>query len=323
MTDEKLQAVERELRNVLHVRTQAVDRDLHRCRHCGTDKRISACYVDPAKPSKVNHIDNIITLCKDCDRAASAAREMTDLDGAPAVGVVLCGGTGSRLAPLTLHHNKHELPVGPIPMVFHPIKTLRSLGVRQAVIVVDRYNVGDMVQILGSGKEFGMEFCYAIQEGPGGIADALLLTQPIVRDNNLCVILGDNVFDNGEFKEPTPLGGNKACVFLKEVADPRDYGVATLEEGKVTEIVEKPTSPKSNQAVTGLYCYTSDVFNVARDLVPSGRGELEISDINDFYAKRGELTYELVSGFWGDAGSNFEQYYAVCDHVLKHQCSGL
>jgi len=307
----------------LHVSTQAVERDLRRCRHCGTDKDIRACYVDPAKPSKIKHIDNIITLCKACDREAITARERVQIYEAPAVGVVLCGGTGSRLAPLTLHHNKHELPVASVPMVFHPIKTLRSLGVRQAVIVVDRYNVGNMIQILGSGKEFGMEFCYTIQEGPGGIADALLLTQPIVGDSNLCVILGDNVFDKGEFKEPVSLEVNKACVFLKEVADPRDYGVATIEEGKVTEIIEKPTSPKSDQAVTGLYWYTNDVFRVARDLKPSGRGELEISDINDYYAKRGELTYKLVSGFWGDAGSNFEQYYAVCDHVLKHQCSVL
>jgi glucose-1-phosphate thymidylyltransferase len=252
------------------------------------------------------HLSNLITLCGNCyDRAD----ELRNSDEQSRVGVVLCGGKGTRLYPLTAYCNKHTLPIGIIPMVFYPIKTLRSFGIKRVLVVTDRADTGEITQMLGSGKEFGMEITYRIQEGAGGISEALYLAKDFARpgDDIVC-ILGDNVFDNSALDTEVELSSGEACVFLKEVDNPQSYGVATIENDQVVEIIEKPNSPKSNLAVVGLYAYTYDVFDIISSIEPSGRGELEISSVNDFYAKANKLSYKVVSGYWGDAGGSISRY---------------
>ena len=220
-------------------------------------------------------------------------------------GIILSGGTGSRLFPLTKVTNKHLLPVGKYPVIFHPIYRLKQAGIDEILIVTGVEHMGDIVNQLGSGKDFGVRFTYKVQDEAGGIAQALSLAHHF-SNNDLCtVILGDNVFED----DITPFVNNfiqqkkGAKILLKEVQDPERFGVAELKDGKIISIEEKPKSPKSNYAVTGIYMYDSDVFDFIKRLKPSARGELEITDVNNFYIETGCLTYDILKGWWTDAGT--------------------
>jgi glucose-1-phosphate thymidylyltransferase len=220
-------------------------------------------------------------------------------------GVVLAGGTGSRLMPLTKVTNKHLLPVGRKPMIYHPVEKLTQAGTQEILIVTGVEHMGDVVSLLGSGKDFGVRFTYKVQDEAGGIAQALSLAENFAGGDRIAVILGDNIFEDSLAGEVSvyrdqPAG---ARVLLKEVPDPQRFGVAEVKDGKVIGIEEKPKKPKSDFAVTGVYFYDDKVFDIIRTLRPSGRGELEITDVNNAYLKRGELTYGLMKGWWSDAGT--------------------
>jgi len=220
-------------------------------------------------------------------------------------GIVLAGGTGSRLFPLTKATNKHLLPVGPEPMVFHPIRKLIGAGIHEILIVTGTEHMGDMVSALGSGKDFGGEFTYRVQDEAGGIAQALGLARRFGRGGRLAVILGDNIFESSiaAFADAYRKQPSGAKVLLQEVADPERYGVAVTEGKRVVQIIEKPKQPPSRWAVTGIYFYDETVFEVVSTLRPSGRGELEITDVNNVYIKRGDMTYDVLPGWWTDAGT--------------------
>ncbi|HEV8322577.1 MAG TPA: sugar phosphate nucleotidyltransferase [Myxococcota bacterium] len=222
-------------------------------------------------------------------------------------GVVLAGGTGSRLHPLTKVTNKHLLPVGREPMVFHPLRKLREAGIREAMVVTGVEHMGDVVRLLGSGRELGMELTYRVQDEAGGIAQALGLARAFAAGEGVCVLLGDNVFQDsiGGAVERFGAQGGGARLLLKEVPDPQRYGVAKLaDDGKRIElIIEKPKEPPSALAVTGIYLYDSTVFDLIRGLKPSGRGELEITDVNNAYVERGACHFEVLHGWWTDAGT--------------------
>jgi glucose-1-phosphate thymidylyltransferase len=220
-------------------------------------------------------------------------------------GVILAGGTGSRLFPLTKVTNKHLLPVGQKPMIYYPLEVLLDGGITQIAIVTGTDHMGDVVTLLGSGKEFGARFTYKVQDEAGGIAQALSLVEDFANHESIAVILGDNIFQKRfgssirAFSE-TPKG---AHVFLKEVPDPQRFGVAELNNGRIVKILEKPKNPTSPYAVTGLYLYDADVFNVVRNLKPSARGEYEITDVNNAYLAREQLGHTVVDGWWSDAGT--------------------
>jgi glucose-1-phosphate thymidylyltransferase len=220
-------------------------------------------------------------------------------------GVVLAGGTGSRLFPLTKVTNKHLLPVGHEPMIFHPIKKLIEAGIREILIVTGTEHMGAIVGLLGSGKDFGCEFTYRVQDEAGGIAQALGLARRFGRGGRLAVILGDNIFESSiaAFADSFRAQPSGAKILLQEVHDPGRYGVAVTEGKRVAKIIEKPKDPPSNLAVTGIYFYDQDVFEVIRTLKPSGRGELEITDVNNAYIARGDLTFDVLPGWWTDAGT--------------------
>jgi glucose-1-phosphate thymidylyltransferase len=220
-------------------------------------------------------------------------------------GVILAGGTGSRLYPLTKVTNKHLLPVGRKPMIYHPIGKLTQAGIDEILIVTGVDHMGDIVNLLGSGHEFGCRFTYKVQDRAGGIAQALGLAENFVGGDKMCVILGDNVFADELTPFVRDFGAQKtgAKILIKEVADPQRFGVVDLKDGKVLSIVEKPKKPKSNYAVVGIYFYDAGVFEIIRQLKPSGRGELEITDVNHHYLAKGELSCDLISGWWSDAGT--------------------
>jgi len=290
------------------------ERDCYRCRHCSSVNNIDAFPL-----SQVNHkgqlkLSNLITLCNDCKNESIRASKISNNK----VGVILCGGIGSRLYPMTKFVNKHHLPIGILPTIFYPVKTMRSLGVKRILVIVGRDDSGTL-NMLGSGKEFGLDISYRVQEGAGGISSALYLAKDFAKpgDEIVC-ILGDNIFDNERLSNSVCLDDNtKACVWLKDVDDPRAYGVATISDSKVVEIIEKPSNPVSNHAVVGLYKYTYNVFSVIESIRPSDRGELEISDVNDFYAKNGSLGYERVNGYWGDSGGSLQRYAECSMHGAK------
>lgn len=226
--------------------------------------------------------------------------------GATVKGVVLAGGTGSRLLPLTKVTNKHLLPVGRMPMIYYPVRKLIGAGIEEILIVTGTEHMGSVVSLLGSGKDFGCRFTYKVQDEAGGIAQALGLAENFVGADRLCVILGDNVFSHELGPAVKRYGGlpdGQACVFLKQVPDPQRFGVAELEDGRVVRITEKPAQPASDLAVTGIYMYGSEVFDIVSTLKPSGRGELEITDVNQHYASQGKLHHEVLSGWWTDAGT--------------------
>jgi glucose-1-phosphate thymidylyltransferase len=220
-------------------------------------------------------------------------------------GVVLAGGTGSRLFPLTKVTNKHLLPVGRKPMIYHPIRKLLEAGIQEILIVTGVEHMGDVVTLLGSGAEFGCRFTYKVQDQAGGIAQALGLAENFAHGDSIAVILGDNIFEDSliEFVKDFSVQGDGAKIVLQEVPDPERFGVAELEGDRVVSIEEKPKQPKSNWAVTGVYFYDGDVFNIIRTLKPSGRGELEITDVNNKYIELGKMTWGKFTGWWTDAGT--------------------
>lgn len=221
-------------------------------------------------------------------------------------GIILAGGTGSRLYPLTKVTNKHLLPVGKYPMIFHAISKLKQANVNDILIVTGKEHMGSVVNLLGSGSELGVSFTYKVQDEAGGIAQALGLAENFVGKDQMIVILGDNVFqdDVTPYVESFRKQAGGAKILLQEVGDPKRFGVAELEGDKIISIEEKPQHPKSSYAVTGIYMYDHTVFNIIKTLKPSGRGELEITDVNNAYIKRGELTYDILQGWWTDAGTH-------------------
>lgn len=221
-------------------------------------------------------------------------------------GVVLAGGTGSRLNPLTRVTNKHLLPIYDKPMVYYPIQTLVNAGVHEILLVAGGKNAGDFLRLLGNGRDFGLKHLnYTYQEGEGGIADALALAEHFADGDAICVILGDNIIENNICQAVANFTTQKegAKILLKEVADAQRFGVAEVRGNHVVGIEEKPKRPKSNYAVIGIYLYDHSVFTKIRRLKPSGRGELEITDVNNFYIEEGKLTYEILDGWWTDAGT--------------------
>ena len=233
-------------------------------------------------------------------------------------GVILAGGTGSRLYPLTKVTNKHLLPVYDKPMIYYPLETLKNMGCKDIMIVSGREHCGDILNLLGSGREMGLKLSYEIQDEAGGIAHALALTERFVGTSNVAVCLGDNIFNDeiilGDFE-------SGARIFLKSVHDPERFGVAELENGsecKVLSIEEKPNKPKSNFCVTGLYVYDNKVFSYIKNLKPSERGELEITDVNNFYVRDGLMTCQLLESWWSDAGT-FESLLKASSLVANKQ----
>jgi glucose-1-phosphate thymidylyltransferase len=221
-------------------------------------------------------------------------------------GVVLAGGTGSRLNPLTRVTNKHLLPIFDKPMIYYPIQTLVNAGVREILLVTGGKSAGEFLRLLGNGRDFGLKHLnYTYQEGEGGIAEALGLAEYFADGEPVCVILGDNIIENNICLAVENFNKQRegAKILLKEVLDARRFGVAEIDGNRVTRIEEKPDLPKSNYAVVGVYFYDQTVFGKIRRLTPSGRGELEITDVNNFYIAEGTLTYEILDGWWTDAGT--------------------
>ncbi len=221
-------------------------------------------------------------------------------------GVILAGGLGSRLLPLTKVTNKHLLPVYDRPMIYYPIQTLVDAGIRDILLVTGGNSAGDFLRLLGNGQEFGLEHVnYTYQEGEGGIADALRLARFFVGNDRIVVVLGDNIVQDSiaSYVRNFEQQESGAKILLKEVEDPQRFGVAQLEDGRVIGIEEKPAKPKSNLAVTGIYMYDAAVFDIIETLEPSERNELEITDVNNDYIRRGLMTYDLLDGWWTDAGT--------------------
>jgi glucose-1-phosphate thymidylyltransferase len=221
-------------------------------------------------------------------------------------GIVLAGGTGSRLFPLTKITNKHLLPIYDRPMIYYPIQTLVDAGIRDILIVTGGRNSGDFLRLLANGKQFGLEHInYTYQEGEGGIADALALAKHFADGQKTCVILGDNIIEGSIRKAADQFTAQAegAHILLKEVPDAERFGVAEVAGGKIVGIEEKPQHPKSNYAVTGIYMYDPTVFEKIRTLVPSNRGELEITDVNNAYIGEGSMSFSFLDGWWTDAGT--------------------
>jgi glucose-1-phosphate thymidylyltransferase len=236
-------------------------------------------------------------------------------------GVVLAGGTGSRLFPLTKITNKHLLPVYDKPMIYYPIKTLVDAGIKDILVVTGGRNAGDFLRLLANGKEFGLKHLdFTYQEGEGGIAEALDLAEHFADGHRICVILGDNIIE-GTIAEAVqsfrdqPAG---ARILLKEVPDAERFGVAELAGDRITGIEEKPKQPKSSYAVTGIYMYDASVFDKIHTLVPSRRGELEITDVNNAYIREGTMTFSFLEGWWTDAGT-FESLLRASNLVSEQK----
>ncbi|ALA44129.1 MULTISPECIES: sugar phosphate nucleotidyltransferase [Paenibacillus] len=221
-------------------------------------------------------------------------------------GIILAGGTGSRLYPLTKVTNKHLLPVGKYPMIFHSVSKLKQADIHDILIVTGKEHMGDVVNLLGSGREMGVTFTYKVQDEAGGIAQALDLAEQFVGDDQMVVILGDNVFEDDiapfvdNFRNQT----TGAKILLQQVQDPHRFGVAELQGERIVSIEEKPKEPKSDYAVTGIYMFDHSVFEIVKTLEPSARGELEITDVNNAYIANGTLTYDVLQGWWTDAGTH-------------------
>ncbi|MDQ0206919.1 sugar phosphate nucleotidyltransferase [Alkalicoccobacillus murimartini] len=233
-------------------------------------------------------------------------------------GVILAGGTGTRLYPLTACMNKHLLPVGRYPMIMHGLARLKEARIKEVLVVVGKQHAGVMLELLGSGEQLGLQVTYRVQETSGGIADALRLAKGFAGGDNVTVLLGDNIFTYSlkqavsRFEEQQ-LG---AKVFLKEVQDPSRFGVPSFEDGRIHSIEEKPVKPQSNYAVTGIYMYSPSVFSIIDTIKPSGRGELEITDVNNNYLSMSQLDYEYIEGDWVDAGTHHS--LARAQEITKH-----
>jgi len=222
-------------------------------------------------------------------------------------GIILAGGNGRRLHPLTEVTNKHLLPVYDKPMIFYPLHTLIQAGIRDILIVTGKEYAGGFLKLLGSGREFGCKFTFEVQEDAFGIAHALGLAEDFVDSQNCAVILGDNIFED-DFSKAIVHFKTGAHIFLKEIDDASRFGVAQIQGKHIARIEEKPSAPKSNLAVTGLYLYDKEVFDTIKTLKPSGRGELEITDVNNYYIKKGCMSYSILNGVWTDSGT-FESLY--------------
>jgi glucose-1-phosphate thymidylyltransferase len=239
-------------------------------------------------------------------------------------GVILAGGTGTRLHPMTRITNKHLLPVYTKPMIYYPIETLVNAGINDIMVVTGGNHAGEFLRLLGDGREFGLKhLSYAYQEKAGGIAEALGLTENFVDGDKFVVMLGDNILEESiepyvENFRQQERGGR---VLLKEMSDPqhlRHLGVPQIEGSKISQIKEKPQDPPSPYAVIGIYMYDAAVFDIVAAVQPSARGELEITDVNNAYISRGELEFDIINGFWGDAGESIDVYYDVIDFVRAH-----
>lgn len=237
-------------------------------------------------------------------------------------GIILAGGLGTRLYPLTKITNKHLLPVYDMPMIYYPINTLVKAGIKDIMVVTGGNNAGDFLRLLGNGKDFGLKrLHYAYQEGEGGIAQALSLAEEFAEGKSITVILGDNIFSGTVKKAVQDFSRVKsgAKIFLKEVAEPQRFGVPEIKGRKIIKIEEKPKKPKSKYAVVGLYMYDNSVFDIIKGLKPSGRNELEITDVNNHYIQRGMMEYEVLTGWWTDAGTIESLYRA---NRLIHELRG-
>ncbi|MBM2812409.1 MAG: Glucose-1-phosphate thymidylyltransferase [Chloroflexi bacterium] len=239
-------------------------------------------------------------------------------------GVILAGGSGSRLYPLTRITNKHLLPVYDKPMIFYPIETLVRAGVNDIMVVTGGNNAGDFLRLLGNGRDFGLKHInYAYQDGAGGIAEALSLTSDFVGNDSCVLVLGDNILEDdiSPFLRNFAAQPSGARILLKEIPQ-REHlvhlGVPTIENGRVIRIDEKPRNPGSPYAVTGAYMYDANVFDIVNTLSPSARGELEITDVNNEYIRRGSMEYDVLPGFWGDAGESIDHYMTVINYVAAH-----
>jgi glucose-1-phosphate thymidylyltransferase len=240
-------------------------------------------------------------------------------------GVILAGGSGSRLHPLTRITNKHLLPIYDRPMVTYAIDAMVGAGIGEIMLVTGGTHAGEFLRLLGNGHDYGIDrLFYAYQEKPSGIADALSLAERFLGGDRMLVMLGDNIIERSlrplvERFERQPRG---ARIVLAEVSDPthlRNLGVPEFDaQGKICRIVEKPQKPASRYAVTGIYCYPASVFTVLPTLKPSARGELEITDVNNWFLEKSMMEYDVLEGFWGDAGESIDAYYAVNDRVREH-----
>lgn len=234
-------------------------------------------------------------------------------------GIILAGGKGTRLNPLTEITNKHLLPIGKEPMIWHPVKQLVGSGINEILIITSTHHMGDVVNSLGSGLRFGCEFTYRAQEEAGGIAHALALAEQFAQGHRIVVMLGDNIFEYSinphiqDFKQQA----SGARVLLKEVGEPERFGIAALDEKQIISIEEKPSQPKSSYAVVGCYMYDSQVFDLIRGIQPSQRGELEITAVNNLYIKKGQLQHSIVQGRWTDAGT-FESLQEANSILLEN-----
>lgn len=241
-------------------------------------------------------------------------------------GIVLAGGLGTRLQPLTRITNKHLLPVYDRPMIYYPIQTLVNAGIRDIMIVTGGNNSGDFLRLLQNGKEFGLKHLnYAYQEGAGGIAEALGLAETFAEGDRMVVILGDNIIQKNILSavrayEQQPQG---ARIMLKEVDHPEHFGVPVFEEDRIVNIEEKPKQPKSRFAVIGIYMYDPTVFDIIHGLSPSGRNELEITDVNNRYLQRGELEHSILDGWWKDSGSSLESLHEAGNWVARDGANNL
>ncbi|MEE9127829.1 MAG: sugar phosphate nucleotidyltransferase [Planctomycetota bacterium] len=221
-------------------------------------------------------------------------------------GIILAGGLGQRLHPLTKVTNKHLLPVYDRPMIHYPLQTLVDAGIRDIMVVTGGNSAGDFLRLLGNGKQFGLQHIhYGYQEGEGGIAAALQEAQFFAGEDSLCILLGDNIIEGSirVARDAYEAQGGGARIVLKEVPDPQRFGVPVLEDGRVVRIDEKPDKPASSYAVTGIYFYDTHVWEILRTLVPSDRGELEITDVNNHYIREGRMEYDILEGWWTDAGT--------------------
>jgi len=235
-------------------------------------------------------------------------------------GIVLAGGLGSRLAPLTQITNKHLLPVYDKPMIYYPIEALVKADITDIMIVTGGNSAGDFLRLLGNGQSFGLkDVYYTYQRGEGGIAEALSLCEHFADGEKVIVILGDNIFEDDllPFVDKFRHQKEGARIFLKEVSDPERFGVPEIKDGKIIKIEEKPKNPKSGYAVTGIYMYDETVFDIAKTLKPSKRGELEISDVNNSYIKNSKLEYDILKGYWTDAGT-FESLFNA-SHLVREK----
>jgi len=236
-------------------------------------------------------------------------------------GVILAGGGGTRLYPLTRITNKHLLPIYDKPMIYYPIQTLVNAGITDILIVTGGNNAGDFLRLLGNGREFGLKHInYTYQERAGGIAEALGLAKHFVGGQKVVVVLGDNIIEGNILKSVHAFEKQErgAKVLLKEVPDPENYGVPILDGTRIVTIEEKPAKPATNLAVLGIYMYDAQVFEIIQTLKPSGRGELEITDVNNAFIEQGNMTSDVLEGWWADAGASIDAYLGANNMVAQH-----